>query len=151
MSKLISAQFGMDSTEDFKKVLTAFVSPFPSIKSLPPLAEELVNFLFTGEYSPKIQEAIDEDSCDGEWPGKVFLTGQNVGNGWKIKEMVIQPYVGDRILIVRDFRTSPVWPTIFCEADYSARPSEGAASEIIDLHNSGDVFCWNPAVWENAT
>lgn len=149
MTKLISAQFGMDDTQDFEKVLCAFVSPFPSLKSLPSVAEELVNFLFTGEYSPKIQEAIDEASCNGEWPGTVYLTGRNTGGGWRTTEMVIQPYVGDRRLIVRDFRNGRGWITIFCEADYSLRPSQRAASEIISLHNSGEVYRWNPAKFEN--
>lgn len=147
MKKLIKAQFGVGGADDFETVLMAFVAPFPSLSSLPGVAAELVEFLFTGEFSPKIQEAIDEDSCNGEWPGKVYLMGHNVGGEWKIKEMMIVPYTGDRYLIVRDFRKAPVWPTIFCEANYESRPSRSAARDIIELSESGKIYNWNDPEW----
>lgn len=145
--KLATAQFAMDNVNDFRTVLEAFVAPFPSLENLPGVAGELIEFLFAGEFSQKIQDAINEASRDGEWPGQVYLSGTKAGDNWKIDEMFIVPYVGDRFLIVRDFRDAPVWPTIFCQTDYSNRPSEVAAREVVALIENGSIFKWNDPQW----
>lgn len=140
MRRLAYAEFGC-TTPDVEVVLEAFAAPFPSLRGISSLAMEILSTFDTFRINEKVLSLLDENAGPEDWGGEVFAMGKLCGSSWKITEIQVVPYVGDRRLIIRDFRKAPVWPSFLVITDYQERPSAVAAREVIGL---GTVLAWNP-------
>lgn len=134
--ELVSAEFCGKTARDLQVVVDAFTAAFPSLECLD--AADLLRFMYSEEEErqagQRIAEALNIASVDGRWPGEVYRSmKQHAGQKPKCTELVLCPWVGDRVLRIIDARGAPIWAKWIAVADYSARPSATAAQNVIEL------------------
>ncbi|MFY9484002.1 MAG: hypothetical protein WAP74_00050 [Patescibacteria group bacterium] len=159
--------------EAFRVVLSAFIRPFPSLNGLGEAVEEILSLAarpFAGteeeaeQYAPvisKVHGIVEAASCDEQWPGHVYwdrrqiwsIAGCTVGNGpYGGTELVVAPYAGGRVLRVTAQWKGGVRRYAFqATADYSARPSVNAASDVRSLVWDDAMIRSRPDRWQAST
>ncbi len=115
-----------------ESILNAFTSSFPSLKGVS--GADVWGWI-NGDSAAatRIEEALDVASFDGEWPGNAYAKAEvRLDGSVHIREFVIAPYVGDRVIRISPRDTE--WRSETCvTVDFTQRPSAFAARGIVEL------------------